>query len=72
MNERFLQNITDFVFTQDEPQKSDVIFIPGNRYPQMAKRAAELWKEGFAPIAVPSGKYSITAGRFEGLSLIHI
>lgn len=66
MNERFLQNITDFVFTQDEPQKSDVIFIPGNRYPQMAKRAAELWKEGFAPIAVPSGKYSIMAGRFEG------
>ncbi len=67
MNQRFFKNITDFVFAQDEPQQSDVIFIPGNRYPQMAEHAAKLWREGFAPITVPSGKFSITAGRFEGV-----
>lgn len=66
MNERFLKNITDFVFDSDEPERSDVIFVPGNAYPQMAERAARLWRAGYAPWVVPSGKYSVVKGRFEG------
>ena len=48
MYEKFLNYFTDYIFVKDEPQKADVIFVPGNGYPQMAAHAAELWKEGFA------------------------
>ena len=26
---KFIQDITDFIFVEDEPQKADIIFIPG-------------------------------------------
>ena len=56
MYEKFLNYFTDYIFVKDEPQKADVIFVPGNGYPQMAVHAAELWKEGFAPYVLPSGR----------------
>lgn len=64
---RFLENFTRFVFVKSQPEPSDIIFIPGNGYPQMAENAAELWKEGMAEWILPSGKYSITRGRFSGV-----
>ena len=67
MQEAFLKNFTDFIFLEDQPQKADVIFVPGNGWPQMARRAAELWKEGTAPWILPSGRYSITKGKFSGV-----
>ena len=33
----------------------------------MAEKAAELYRNGFAPKILPSGRYSITAGRFTGV-----
>ena len=36
MYEKFLNYFTDYIFVKDEPQKADVIFVPGNGYPQMA------------------------------------
>ena len=59
MYERFLRQITDFIFVETPLKPADVIFIPGNGYPQMAERAAGLWREGMAPYALPSGKFSI-------------
>jgi uncharacterized SAM-binding protein YcdF (DUF218 family) len=44
-----------------------VIFLPGNGYPQMAERAAQLYRQGYAPYILPSGKYSITEGHFAGV-----
>ncbi len=41
--------------------------LPGNGYPQMAERAAKLWKAGFAPYVLPSGKYSTAFGEFSGV-----
>ena len=35
-------DLTRQIFVEDRPEKADVIFIPGNGYPQMAERAAEL------------------------------
>ena len=67
MYEEFLKQIEDFMFIEDKPEKADVIFIPGNGYPQMAEKAAELYRNGFAPKILPSGRYSITAGRFTGV-----
>ncbi len=63
----FQRQITEFVFAEDTPQKSDIIFIPGNGYPQMAEHAAQLWRLGYAPYVLPSGRYSVTLGHFAGV-----
>lgn len=67
MREQFYDNITNFIFVENEPEKADVIFVPGNGYPHMAEHAAALWKQGYAPYILPSGKYSITLGHFAGV-----
>lgn len=57
---------TDFLFLEDEPEQADIILIPGSDERAPALRAAKLWKEGFAPWILPSGKYGKLAGRFTG------
>lgn len=68
MYEKFLNQITDFIFVEIPAKPSDVIFVPGNGYPQMAEEAARLWKAGMAPYVLPSGRYSIQSGKFMGIS----
>ncbi len=68
MYEKFLNQITDFIFVEIPAEPSDVIFVPGNGYPQMAEEAARLWKAGMAPYVLPSGRYSIQSGKFMGIS----
>lgn len=63
--QKFYDCITDFIFIEDIPQKADIIFVPGGSYPDSARNAARLYREGYAPYIMPSGKYSITKGRFE-------
>ncbi len=63
--QNFYDCITDFIFIEDAPQKADIIFVPGGNYPDSARNAARLYREGYAPYIMPSGKYSITKGRFE-------
>ena len=65
--ERFLDQISDFIFVEDKPEKADILFVPGNGFPQMSIEAARLWKEGMAPWILPSGKYSIGKGAFAGV-----
>ncbi len=65
--DEYIHDTEAFVFMEDEPAEADVIFIPGNGFPQMAEKAAELYGKGLAPYVLPSGKYSITAGRFGGV-----
>ncbi|MGI6094179.1 MAG: YdcF family protein [Lachnospiraceae bacterium] len=67
MYQRFWKNITDFVFVEHKAQKADIIFVPGNGYPQMAEKAAQLWREGYSPRILPSGRYSICDGAFLGV-----
>ncbi len=67
MNRRIVNDITDFIFLEDRLEKADAIFIPGGSYPELPERAAELWKEGYAPYVVPSGRFSITRGEFAGV-----
>lgn len=66
MYEKFLKQITDFIFIDQEPQKADIIFIPGNGFPNPSERAAELYREGFAKKLLPSGHYSVVLGHFAG------
>lgn len=62
----FYDNISQFIFVEDELKPADVIFVPGNRYPEMAERAAALWKAGLGKWILPSGRYSILLERFQG------
>lgn len=43
MYHRFIEQISEFIFAEDEPEKADIIFIPGNGYSQMAEKAAALY-----------------------------
>lgn len=64
MNKKFLDNITEFVFIEHDPVPADIIFVPGNGYPDMAIRAARLWHEKYAPFILASGKYAKHVGAF--------
>ena len=62
----FLEKIRDSIFVEDQlPEQADIIFVPGNGYPHMAQKAAELYQEGRSARILPSGKYSVTVGAFE-------
>ena len=65
--QQLLEDITKFIFVEDLPRKADVIFIPGSSYPSLSERAAQLWREGYAPWVLPSGRYSIKTGVFNGV-----
>lgn len=60
----FLDEYTRFIFLEDEPELSDIIFLPGSDEGALACRAAGLWKAGYAPVILPSGKYAKLEGRF--------
>lgn len=62
---QFYDVITDFIFVEHQPEKADIIFVPGGPYPDSARYAAKLYKQGFAPYIMPSGKYSILNGKLE-------
>ena len=64
---KYLEDTEKFIFVENKPEKSDIIFVPGNGYPQMAERAAELYRKGLAEKILPSGKYSVVSGRFSGV-----
>ena len=63
---KFLRDITEFIFLEDLPEKADLIIVPGNTWPQPARRAAALYHEGLAPYIVVSGRYSKGQQTFAG------
>ena len=65
---KFLRDITEFIFLEDSPKTADIIIVPGNTWPQPAKRAAALYQMGRAPYIVVSGRYSKGQSAFEGAS----
>jgi uncharacterized SAM-binding protein YcdF (DUF218 family) len=65
---RVIDDITDFIFISDEPRRADVIFLPGGTSPETPEYAARLYGEGFAPLLIPSGKFSIGRECFRGVS----
>jgi len=62
-----MKTVENFIFAEDIPEKADIIFVPGNGYPEMAEHAARLYREGYAPYILPSGKYSVVMGHFSGV-----
>ena len=59
-----IEDITKFIFIKDEPEKADIIFIPGSSNWVLAETAARLYKEGVAGKIMPSGMYFYQFGRF--------
>ena len=58
MNERNVRDISEFIFLRDEPQKSDVILIPGTSQSAVSETAAALYRAGYADYVLPAGMYS--------------
>ena len=58
----WIDDITRFIFLSDKPQKADILFIPGNGHAEPSEYAAELYHQGYAPLFLPSGRFSITDG----------
>ena len=65
--ERFIRAVTEFIFVEDQPEKADVIFVPGSRTTEHAIHAAKLYHAGCAPYVLPSGRYALTRGHFAGV-----
>jgi uncharacterized SAM-binding protein YcdF (DUF218 family) len=63
---RSIEDISNFIFLKDKPQKADIIFIPGGSYDEIAEEAARLWREGYSDLILPSGMYSVKRGYFPG------
>ena len=63
---KWIGEMTDFIFLEDAPQPADILFIPGNGHAEPAELAARLYREGYAPRVLPSGRYAIGSGGFCG------
>lgn len=59
-------DISNYIFLESPLEEADIIFIPGGSYPELGEKAAELWTQEYAPLILPSGKYSPSKGRFSG------
>ena len=66
MRSRILDDMTNFIFVEDEPQKADIIFIPGDSYPELPEYAASLYHNGFSQLLLPSGGLSIKIDTWPG------
>ena len=64
MYEKFLEEIEEFIFMENQPEQADIIFVPGNSYPYMAEKAAELYMAGMAPVILPSENTAYPLGNF--------
>ena len=63
-----IKDITDFIFISSDVERADVIFLPGGSDPALPEKAAELYKDGKAPLIAVSGRYGKQLGRFKGLA----
>ncbi len=50
--------ITKFIFIEDKPSKADLIIVPGSSHAGLAKKASELYLNGFARKVLFTGGYN--------------
>lgn len=63
---KWIRDITDFIFLEDEPAPADIIFVPGNGHALPSELAARLYHAGMARYVLPSGRYAIGTSGFAG------
>ncbi|SHJ59462.1 DUF218 domain-containing protein [Hathewaya proteolytica DSM 3090] len=61
-----IEDISEFIFVEHMPEKSDAIMIVGGSFSEQGEVAAELWKEGYAPYCIVGGGVSVKTGKFPG------
>lgn len=61
-----IEDIGDFIFVENKPEKADVILVVGGSFPEPAEIAADLWKAKYAPTIFIGGGVSIKSGKFSG------
>ena len=59
MDDRIINDISNYIFVRDVPKAADVIFLPGGMHPQQPEYAAELWHNGYAKWIIPSGAMGV-------------
>ncbi|MCH5199039.1 MAG: YdcF family protein [Oscillospiraceae bacterium] len=64
MDHIIIGDISNFIFMNDVPKKSDIIFIPGTSKSAITEKAARLYRLGYAKYVLPSGMYSSKNGKF--------
>ncbi len=64
MAHRVIQDITDFVFINDKPEKSDIIIVLGGSNHKPSETAALLYHDNLAPRILATGRYSLALNRF--------
>ena len=57
MDHKKIENVTNYIFMNDTPGKSDVIFIPVGSNNEVVQKAAELYHGGYAPYILVSGHH---------------
>lgn len=67
MNNRIITDISNYIFVSDKPEKVDAIFLPGGSHPVQPEYAAELYKNGCAPILIVAGGVSVKRDKFDGV-----
>lgn len=67
MERKIISDISDFIFVSNEPRRVDIMFLPGGSDPLPPERAAELYKQGYAPLLMPAGGVSVKRGRWPGV-----
>lgn len=55
MNGRAIQDITNFIFMEDAPEKCDIILLPGTSKSAVSEQAAALYRAGECDFAGGSG-----------------
>ncbi|MDQ7793043.1 MAG: YdcF family protein [bacterium] len=64
-----LPEVTQHLFLRDDPARADLIFVFGGSNPERAERAAELYRQGFAPRILVTGGGRLGAGCTEAEAL---
>ena len=67
MDHHIINDIGNFIFVSDEPEKADVIFLPGGSYPAQPEYASELYHWGYAKWLIPSGGVSVKRDKWPGV-----
>lgn len=63
---KIIQDIGEFIFVENQPERADAIMVVGGSHPELAEIAADLWRKGYAPRIFIGGGVSIKTGKFPG------
>lgn len=67
MQNRIIEDISQYIFVSDELQKVDAIFLPGGSHPEQPEFAAQLYRAGYAKWMIPSGGVSVKREKRPGV-----